>query len=437
MYSRRHPKLSGGVPDAFIVDVDCRFPRSTKDSSSIVADQGPSWPLIVLLGATAGLVVMNIYYNQPILNAIARSLGVGSSAVAWVSTATQLGYAAGLLFVLPIGDGVDRKRLIAFTTLLSSGALIVVPFSTSLPVLLLSSFAVGATSVTPQLVVPYAAGLAAGPRRGKVVGFVMSGLLIGILLSRSVSGFIASRLSWHTVFWLAAGVMLLLSGTLWIALPSQPARAATSYGRLLSSLPRLFNSEPIIRHHSTLGALAFGSFGAFWTTLAFYLHSRPEHYGPDVTGLFGLIGVTGALVAPVAGHLAESRTPGQVNGLFLGLVLLAFTIMSLKGAHTLWVLGAAVVLLDAGIQGNQIANQTRIYSLPPALHSRINSIYMVIYFLGGALGSLVGAQAWAIAGWSGVCWTGIIFTVAALGVLFRDRMTDEIPYHAAKSGEKA
>jgi predicted MFS family arabinose efflux permease len=167
-----------------------------------------------------------------------------------------------------------------------------------------------------------------------------------------------------------------------------------------------------------IGALAFGTFGAFWTTLAFYLHSRPEHYGPDVTGLFSLVGVTGALVAPMAGRLAESRTSRQVNGLFLGLVLLSFAIMSLNGAHTLWVLGVAVVLLDAGIQGNQIANQTRIYSLPPALHSRINSIYMVIYFLGGALGSLIGVEAWAIAGWSGVCWTGIIFTIAALWVLF-------------------
>lgn len=389
-----------------------------KDRPSAADSHGPSWPLIVLLGASAGLVVMNIYYNQPILNSIAGSLGIRSSAVAWVSTATQLGYAAGLLFVLPIGDAVDRKRLIALTTLLSSGALIAIPLSTNLPELLLSSFAVGATSVTPQLVVPYAAGLAGGSRRGRVVGFVMSGLLVGILLSRSLSGFIASRLSWHIVFWLAAGVMLLLSGILWIALPSQRAHGATSYGRLLGSLPRLFNSEPIIRRHSMIGALAFGTFGAFWTTLAFYLHSRPEHYGPDVTGLFSLVGVTGALVAPMAGRLAESRTSRQVNGLFLGLVLLSFAIMSLNGAHTLWVLGVAVVLLDAGIQGNQIANQTRIYSLPPALHSRINSIYMVIYFLGGALGSLIGVEAWAIAGWSGVCWTGIIFTIAALWVLF-------------------
>jgi predicted MFS family arabinose efflux permease len=388
--------------------------RATINSRSI----GPSWPLIVLLGTTAGLVVMNIYYNQPILNAIAGSLGIRSSAVAWVSTATQLGYAAGLLFVLPIGDSVNRKSLIVLTTLLSSAALIAVPLSSNLSALLLSSFAVGATSVTPQLVVPYAAGLADGSGRGRLVGFVMSGLLIGILLSRSVSGLIASRLSWHIVFWLAAGIMLLLSGVLWIALPSQPAHGTTSYGRLLGSLLRLLNSEPIIRRHSTIGALAFGTFGAFWTTLAFYLHSRPEHYGPDVTGLFSLVGVTGALIAPLAGHLAESRTPRQVNGLFLGFVLLAFTIMSLSGVNALWVLGAAVVLLDAGIQGNQIANQTRIYSLPSALHSRINSIYMVIYFLGGALGSLMGAQAWAIAGWSGVCWTGIIFTIAALWVLF-------------------
>jgi len=195
--------------------------------------------LIFLLATTAGLVVMNIYYNQPVLNAIAVSLNINSAAVAWVSTATQLGYATGLLFLLPIGDSVDRKWLIALTTLLSSLALIAIPLSPNLAVMLFSSFAVGITSITPQLVIPYTASLVTGPGRGKVVGLVMSGLLIGILASRSLSGLIGSRLSWHTVFWLAAGVMLLLSGVLWIALPSQPAHGTTSYGRLLRSLPQL------------------------------------------------------------------------------------------------------------------------------------------------------------------------------------------------------
>jgi predicted MFS family arabinose efflux permease len=361
---------------------------------------------------------MNIYYNQPVLSAIAGSQHVTSTAVAWVSTITQLGYATGLLFLLPIGDSVDRKPLIALITLLSSLALVAIPLSPNLAVMLLSSFGLGITSVTPQLVVPYAASLVPRAGRGKVVGLVMSGLLIGILFSRSLSGFIANRLSWHTVFWLAAGVMLLLSGVLWIALPSQSPHGTISYGRLLRSLPKLLKSEPIIRRHSAIGALAFGAFGAFWTTLAFYLHSRPEHYGSDVTGMFGLVAITGALVAPLAGQLAENRKPRQINVVFLVLVLLAFVTMLFSDQYTLVVLGAGVLLLDAGVQGNQIANQTRIYSLERSLHSRINSVYMVIYFLGGAIGSLVGAQAWALAGWPGVCCTGIVLTVAALVVVW-------------------
>jgi predicted MFS family arabinose efflux permease len=393
-------------------------PQATRARRVPNSAKAPSRPLIFLLAATAGLVVMNIYYNQPILSAIAVSLHVDSATVAWVSTATQLGYATGLLFLLPIGDSVDRKSLIALSTLLSSLALVAIPLSPNLAVVLFSSFAVGITSIAPQLVVPYAASLVTGPGRGKVVGLVMSGLLIGILASRSLSGLISSRLSWHTIFWLAAGVMLLLSGVLWIALPSQPPHGTTSYGRLLRSLPQLLKSEPIIRRHSAIGALAFGAFGAFWTTLAFYLHSQPEHYGSDVTGMFGLVAITGALVAPLAGHLAENRNPRQINGLFLVLVLLAFVTMFFSDQSTLLVLGGGVLLLDAGVQGNQIANQTRIYSLERSLHSRINSVYMVIYFLGGAFGSLIGAQAWALAGWPGVCWTGILLTVAALVVVW-------------------
>jgi predicted MFS family arabinose efflux permease len=399
--------------------------RTVADSSPAIrarslseSAEAPSGPLIFLLATTAGLVVMNIYYNQPVLSAIAGSLHVTSTAVAWVSTITQLGYATGLLFLLPIGDSVDRKPLIALITLLSSLALVAIPLSPNLAVMLLSSFGLGITSVTPQLVVPYAASLVPGAGRGKVVGLVMSGLLIGILFSRSLSGFIANRLSWHTVFWLAAGVMLLLSGVLWIALPSQSPHGTISYGRLLRSLPKLLKSEPIIRRHSAIGALAFGAFGAFWTTLAFYLHSRPEHYGSDVTGMFGLVAITGALVAPLAGQLAENRKPRQINVVFLVLVLLAFVTMLFSDQYTLVVLGAGVLLLDAGVQGNQIANQTRIYSLERSLHSRINSVYMVIYFLGGAIGSLVGAQAWALAGWPGVCCTGIVLTVAALVVVW-------------------
>ena len=400
--------------DSTIASVLGSSPRVEPDRPSA----SPRWPLVLLLAITAGLVVMNIYYNQPILNAIAASLSVNSSAVAWISTATQLGYATGLLFVLPVGDNTDRKWLIVLTTFLSSLALTAIPLSPTLGIMLLSSFGVGITSVTPQLVVPYAASLVTGSGRGKVVGLVMSGLLIGILASRSLSGWVSSRLSWHIVFWLAAGVMLLLSGILWVALPSQAVRSNTSYGSLLASLSKLLRSEPILRRHSVIGFLAFGSFGVFWTTLGFYLHSRPEHYGSEVTGMFGLVAITGALVVPLAGQVAEKCSPKQINGFFLILVLLAFIVLLFSNRNTLLMLGMGVVLLDAGIQGNQIANQARIYSLDRSLHSRINSIYMVAYFLGGAVGSVLGAQAWTLAGWPGVCCSGIGLTIAALLVLW-------------------
>jgi len=385
-----------------------------QDARSNARGATPSAGLIFLLAATAGLVVANLYYNQPVLNAIASTFGVGPAAVAWVATATQLGYAAALLLVVPLGDGLDRKWLIIASTLVSCAVLILVPISPNLPFMLGASFALGFASVAPQLAIPYAAGLVPGAGRGRVIGTVMSGLLIGVLLARTISGFIGTRFSWQTVYWFAAAVMLLLAVVLWIALPSQPTQGSQPYGRLLASLPRLLWSEPIIRRHSILGALGFATFSAFWTTLAFYLHSPPQHYGPDVAGMFGLLAITGAMVGPLAGHLGESWKPKQINGLFFSLILIAFVVMLFSGQYTLWFVGAGVLLLDAGAQGNQIANQGRIYTLDPALHSRINSVYMVTYFLGGSIGSLLGSQAWAIAGWPGVCATGILFSIAAL-----------------------
>jgi predicted MFS family arabinose efflux permease len=391
-------------------------PRHCRSTS-----HGPSGVLTLLMAATAGLVVANIYYNQPILNDIAATFKVGPAAVAWLSTATQLGYAGGLLLVVPLGDGMDRKWLIIGSTLVSSAILIVLPVSPNLPCILGASFALGFASVAPQLMVPYAAGLVPGPGRGKVVGTVMSGLLIGILLSRTLSGLIGSKLSWQAVYWLAGGVMFVLAFILWTALPSEPPHESVSYGRLFASLPKLLRSEPIIRRHSILGALGFGSFSAFWTTLAFYLQSRPQHYGPDVAGMFGLLGVTGALVAPLAGHLGETWAPRHVNGLFFFLIMLAFVVMLFSEKNTLIILGVGVLLLDAGAQGSQIANQGRIYTLDAGLHSRLNSIYLVSYFIAGSIGSFVGAQAWAIGGWNGVCATGILLSVAALVFLWTER----------------
>jgi predicted MFS family arabinose efflux permease len=371
----------------------------------------------LLLACAAGLVAANLYYNQPLLTLIASTRGLEPASVAWITIGTQLGYGGGMLFLVPLGDQIDRKRLMIWTVLCSAVALAVFPFAPNVSSFLLISFLIGLLSATPQLAVPYAAGMAPAGKRGHVVGLVMSGLLIGILLSRSFSGFLAAHSSWQMVFWIAAMLMVGLAFLLAGVLPRQkPSAQSSSYLHLLASLPGLLVQEPLLRRQSFLGALGFCCFSVFWTTLTFYLSSLPAHYGSDVIGGFGILAVTGALVAPIAGRLAERYSPGLINAFFLTAVLVAFIIMWFSDLHPLSLIGLGVLILDAGVQGNQITNQTRMYSLPAELHSRLNSVYMVIYFIGGALGSLVGSVVWKHFGWHGVCLLGA--GLAGVGVAF-------------------
>ena len=390
----------------------------------------PPW-LVLLLAVSAGATVANIYYCQPLLETIAAAFHVGSGAASAVATATQLGYAAGLLLVVPLGDNFERKRLIVGTTALSAVAMAAVALAGGLREMVVASFLGGAISVTPQLVVPYAAGLAAPERRGRTVGTVMSGLLVGILFSRTVSGFVNVHAGWRAVYWLAAGVMVLLAVGLAAVLPVQrpaspPADAGGNpaspprrgYGELLGSLAPLLVREPILRRHALVGAMGFAAFSAFWTTLAFHLASLPARHGSETVGLFGLVGAAGALAAPVAGRMADRRGPRLVNGTALVLTLVSFALMALNGGRHLALLALGVVLMDAGVQASHISNQTRIYTLAPALRNRLTSVYMVCYFLGGALGSAVGSWSWSRAGWPGVCAAAGGFTVAGLLALF-------------------
>lgn len=383
----------------------------------------PPAALVFLLAVAAGATVANIYYCQPLLEAIAADFHVGHGAASAVATATQLGYAAGLLLLVPLGDRRERKGLIVGTTALSAVAMAAVALAGGLRWMVAASFVGGAISVTPQLVVPYAAGLAAPERRGRIVGTVMSGLLVGILCSRTVSGFVNAHAGWRTVYWLAAGVMVVLAAVLARVLPVQrPAPAGGSggggYGELLGSLAPLLAREPVLRRHALVGAMGFAAFSVFWTTLAFHLAALPGRYGSETVGLFGLVGAAGALAAPVAGRLADRRGPRLVNGTALALVLVSFGVMAVHGGHNLLLLALGVVLMDAGVQGSQISNQTRIYGLAPALRNRVTSVYMVCYFLGGALGSAVGSWSWSHGGWPGVCGAAAAFTVAALLALF-------------------
>ena len=382
----------------------------------------PSAALLGLLALTAGSSVANIYYCQPLLGIIAGTFHVAARTATVVATATQLGYAAGLLLIVPLADSLERKKLITGCTVASAATLVGVALCPSIVWLIAMSFLTGVASMAPQLSVTYAAGLAAPARRGQTVGVVMSGLLIGILLSRTVSGAVGNLVRWQVVYWLAAAAMLLLAGVLAWVLPVQAPTGRIPYRDLLRSTVPLLRLEPVLRRHALIGALGFGSFSAFWTTLAFHLASLPAHYGSNTAGLFGLVGAAGALAAAVAGRLADRVGPRLLNGTALLLVVLSFGLMSLSGA-SLPLLALGVILMDAGVQGSHISNQTRIYALSAEKRNRLNAAYMVSYFLGGAGGSALGSVAWARFGWSGVCAVGAALGVAGIVVLFSSAVT--------------
>ncbi len=369
--------------------------------------------LVWFMAAASGLTAANLYYNQPLLGDIGRELGGQGASLGLVPTLTQVGYAAGMLFIVPLGDSLERRRVILTMSALVSLALVGAALAPTLPWLIAASFAVGATTIIPQLLVPFAAHLAPAAQRGRVVGTVMSGLLIGILLSRTAAGFVGTHLGWRAMFWLAAALMVALGLVLRLALPSQPPMAAMPYPELLRSLGHLARTEPVLRLHSLLGALTFGAFSVFWSTLALYLQSLPERYGPQVAGLFGVVGVAGAAVAPLVGRYTDTRGDRRINALGIAVLLLSFVVMWPLG-RWLWGIALGVVLLDLGAQANHISNQTRVYALRPEARSRLNTLYMVTYFAGGAAGSWLGTTAWTHAGWPGVCAAGAVLCVIAL-----------------------
>ncbi|KAB8145197.1 MFS transporter [Chloroflexia bacterium SDU3-3] len=369
--------------------------------------------LVAVMAAASGLAVANQYYVQPILPLIAKDFGVGTAQAGIVATVTQLGYALGLLLIVPLGDTHNRRRLIVATLLAVMAALAAVALAPSLVWLAVASFAVGVLTVSPQVIVPFASSLAGSREGGRVVGTVMSGLLIGILLARTASGLVGAALGWRAIFWIAAGMMVLLALALRLALPDDPARAGLRYGQLLASMWQMLRTMPALREAAAFGALVFGCFSAFWVTLAFHLQTPSYHYGSDVAGLFGLVGVAGAMAATFAGRLSDRMPARRITGIGIALVLVSFGVFWLLGDQ-LWGLALGVILLDLGVQGAHISNQTRVYALNPAARSRLNSAYIVIYFLGGSLGSALASAAWASLGWAGVCALGGGFAALAL-----------------------
>lgn len=379
---------------------------------------------IWVMTLAAGIVVANNYYNQPLLVDFAVTFHASAGEVAAVPILTQIGYASGLIFLLPLGDMVERRRLVSFLLALASLSLVAVALSPSLAWLAAASFVLGFTSVVPQVLPSFAAELAQPHERGRIVGRIMAGLLCGVLLSRFVAGLTGRYLGWAAIYWAAAAVMILLAIALHLSLPFAAPRFKGHYFALLRSLGTLLKEQPVLRETAAIGALQFAAFSGFWTTLAFELHSLPAHYGSDVAGSFGLAGVVGVLAAPQAGRFADRKSPRFAVLLASLIFLSGYAVFALSGG-SLIALVVGVILLDLGMQSGHVSNMARNYALNTEALSRLNTVYMGTRFIGGAAGSALGNLAWSFWGWSGVCASGLILSGLAILVQFvvpiRDR----------------
>lgn len=376
--------------------------------------QGLSPALILLMSVATGLAVASNYYAQPLLDTIARAFSLSASSAGFIVTAAQLGYAAGLLFLVPLGDMFERRRLIVSMTLLAAGGMLITASSQSLGMMILGTALTGLFSVVAQILVPLAATLAEPEKRGKVVGTIMSGLLLGILLARTVAGLLASLGGWRTVYWVASVLMAVMAFALWRGLPKVKQENHLNYPQLLGSVFSLFTQDKLLRTRALLGCFTFANFSILWTSMAFLLASPPFNYSEGVIGLFGLAGAAGALGARPAGGLADKGKSHLTTS--AGLVMLLLSWAAIWYGHiSVLSLIVGILVLDLTVQGVHITNQTVIYRVKPEARNRLTAGYMTSYFIGGAAGSLISASAWQHYGWTGVCVVGTL--VAAVNLL--------------------
>jgi predicted MFS family arabinose efflux permease len=364
----------------------------------------PSVPAITVwfMAASTGVIVANVYYIQPLLADIARTFGLSVTKAGFVAMLMQVGTSLGMLLFVPLGDTKERRSLISVLLISAAISLAFVATARNAIWLAVACFVVGGMGSSVHLFLPFAAHLAAPYERGRVVGTVFSGILLGILLARTFSGIVGAHLGWRAVYGIAAVLMLCIATLVQFMLPrSQPA-VDLPYLSLLRSTVNLIRTYPQLRESAFLGASLFCCFSAFWTTLVFLLETPPYHYGSEAAGLFGLVGAAGAAGAPLVGRFSDKHGPRFAVGAALLTVFASYFVLWGTG-KTLAGLIVGVLLMDVGVQAGHVANQTRIYSLAPDARSRLNMFYMVCYFAGGAVGSFLGAYAWRLRGWSGVC----------------------------------
>ncbi|WP_077048081.1 MFS transporter [Pseudomonas sp. KK4] len=388
--------------------------------SAIKTDQPQrlSQSLTLLFSITCALAVANVYVAQPLLDSMAQSLGVAPSMIGIVVTATQVGYALGLLFIVPLGDLVNRKRLILTQVVLSAIALAAVGAAQQWLALLGAMIAVGVLAVVVQVLVAYTAVLAAPSQRGQAVGTVTSGIVLGILLARFSSGLIADIAGWRAVYFVSSGLMLTLAAVLWNVVPVRATtRQKKSYFGLIRSLFKLFITERTLRIRGLLALLIFAAFSVLWTSMVLPLSAPPLSLSHTAIGLFGLAGVAGALAARRAGRWADQGMGQRVTGISLGLLTLSW--LPIGFAETsLIALVFGVILLDFAVQAVHVTNQSLIFAARPDAHSRMVGAYMCFYSVGSALGAPAATQVYALWGWWAVCLLGALISASALVIWF-------------------
>ncbi|WEK21627.1 MAG: MFS transporter [Candidatus Pedobacter colombiensis] len=366
-----------------------------------------------LMTITTGVVVGNNYYNQPLLGLMAKDFRVTESQISIIAMLTQIGFALGLLFIVPLGDMMRRKKLILGIFFLMTISLLAMTIAPNLGFLCVASFLVGFTSVVPQMFVPMAAEMATPEKRNSAIGMVMSGLLLGILLSRVVAGFVGEIWGWKMIYYIAAVAMITLAALISVKLPDIHPSFKGNYSKLMKSLIHLTKTQPVLRLAAFRGALGFAGFSAFWIALVFHLEGAPFHAGSSVAGLFGLVGAVGAIAAAFVGKIA-TRIPAYNIVLTAILLLLISWIIFYFGGYTYLGLVVGVILLDLGLQSMHIMNQSSFFALNLGANNRLNTVYMFSYFVGGSLGTFLASQAWKYYQWNGVIGVGVICTLLVL-----------------------
>lgn len=376
-------------------------------------NQGIPSSLLWTLAIISGVTVANIYYNQPLLNLISRDLNISEFTANLIAMCSQVGYAIGLLFIIPLGDLYRRRNIILVNISILVVSLLTIALAPNIYLILVASLLTGICSVIPQIFMPLAAQFSTPETKGRNVGIILSGLLTGILASRVVSGIAGEYMGWRFIYYIAAGLMVVCLVVIMKILPDIPSNFRGGYFSLMKSLYSIFRQYPQLRISSLRAAFSFGSFLAMWSCMAFKMEQAPFFAGNNIIGLLGLCGIAGALTASSVGRYINKLGVKRLNYIGCSLIIGAWIVLYV-GQYSYAGIIAGILLIDIGMQCIQLSNQTTAFALCPQASNRINTIFMTTYFIGGSAGTFLAGTFWQYFGWTGVVGTGIVLTSCSL-----------------------